>query len=75
MIENVQVKDFMGEIEHPHNYRFISRNSSIYDAYSCFTDEIDKQGKNLDVLFITENGKATEAIMGLVTVEDVAGEV
>ena len=73
MIEKVLVKDLIEEIEHPHNYRFIARNASIYDAHSYFMDEIDEQGKNLDVLFITENGKETEAIMGLITVEDVAG--
>ncbi|NLZ95878.1 MAG: hypothetical protein GX921_08655 [Bacteroidales bacterium] len=71
MIEKVKVKDFIKEIEYPHNYRFIDRDASIYDAHDCFMDEINENKKNLDVLFITETGKPSEAILGLVTIEDI----
>jgi len=33
IIENVKVKDLLSEIEFKKNYKFISRNTSIYDAY------------------------------------------
>ena len=72
MIENVKVSDMLSEIEYKSNYIFISRNTSIYEAYDLFIEQINNKHRNLDVLFITQNGKSHEHLLGLITIEDIA---
>ena len=72
MTEKVKVKDLMEEIEFKNNYKFISRNTSIYEAYDLFITQINNEQRNLDVLFITQNGRKNEKLLGLITIEDIA---
>ena len=72
VIDNIKVKDLMNEIEFKSNYKFISRNTSIYEAYNLFTEQIRVKNTNLDVLFITNSGKQSEKLIGLITIEDIA---
>ena len=72
IIENVKVIDLIPEIEFKENYKFVSRNTSIYEAYDLFINQINKKQRNLDVIFITQNGKPTENLLGLITIEDIA---
>jgi len=73
IVENIKVKDLIKEIEYRQNYKFISRNTSLYDAYDLFVEHINKKRRNLDVLLITENGNSKEKLLGLITIEDIAG--
>ncbi|MCE5346721.1 MAG: CBS domain-containing protein [Bacteroidales bacterium] len=73
--ENVKIKDLISEVEFPKNYRFISRNTSIFEAFDFFTNQINSKQRNLDVLLITNSGKQSEGLLGLVTIEDIATEV
>ena len=73
--ENVIVKDLIPEIEFKCNYKFISRNTSIYEAYDLFLNQIISKKRNLDVLFITNSGNVNESLLGLVTIEDIASLV
>lgn len=73
MTENVTVKELISEIEFKNNYKFISRNTTIYEAYDNFIEHIKTEKRNLDVLFITDSGKSTEKLLGLITIEDIAG--
>lgn len=75
MIENTKVKDLVPFIEFKTNYKFISMKTSVFEAYSLFTDQILNKGRNLDVLFITHNGTENERLLGLVTIEDIATEI
>ena len=75
IIGNVKVEDFLDEIEFKENYKFISKNTSIYEAYDLFINQINKHGRNLDVLFITNTGKENEELSGLITIEDIANLV
>ena len=75
IIENIKVADLISEIEFKENYKFISRNTSIYDAYNLFINQIKRKKRNLDVLFITQNGKKDEKLLGLITIEDIANLV
>jgi len=75
IIENVKIKDIIPHIEFKKNYKFISKNDSIYDAYYLFINQINKKNRNLDVLFITENGKEQEELIGLITIEDIANRI
>ena len=75
LIENVKIKDFIPHIEFKKNYKFISKNYSIYDAYYLFINQINTKNRNLDVLFISENGKEHEKLLGLITIEDIANRI
>ncbi|THH34587.1 CBS domain-containing protein [Neolewinella litorea] len=75
IIDEVKVEDFLSEIESPKNYEFISRDTSVFEAYEIFTTHVEKSNRRLDVLFITQSGKPTETLLGLATIEDVASEV
>jgi predicted transcriptional regulator len=75
IIDNVKVADLLIEIEFKENYKFVSRNTSIYEAYDLFIKQINKEQRNLDVLFITHSGKIDEKLLGLITIEDIASLV
>jgi predicted transcriptional regulator len=75
IIENVKVADLISEIEFKENYKFVSRNTSIYEAYDLFINQINKKQRNLDVIFITHSGKIDEKLLGLITIEDIANLV
>ena len=74
-MENVKVKEFIPEIEFKRNYKFVSSNISLYEAYHMFIDQINKKERNLDVLFITHSGKENEKLLGLITIEDIASRI
>jgi len=75
MIEHLKIKDLIPEIEFKKNYKFIPRDLSIYEAYDYFINQINTKKRNLDVLFITNTGKPTEKLLGLITIEDIASKV
>ena len=72
IIDGVTVEKLIPEIEFKRNYKFISRDTSIYKAYDLFLNHINEKERNLDVLFITHNGKETEKLLGLITISDLA---
>lgn len=75
IIDNVKIIDLIPEIEFKGNYKFVSRNTSIYEAYDLFINQINNKQRNLDVLFITHSGRTDEKILGLITIEDIANLV
>jgi predicted transcriptional regulator len=75
VIENVKIEDLISEIEFKENYKFIPSNTSIYEAYNYFINQINRKKRNLDVLFITKSGKQNEKLLGLITIEDIANLV
>lgn len=72
ILENIRVRDLIEEIEFKNNYKFISKSKNIFEAYQYFVDQVEKERRNLDALFITETGKNNEKILGLITIEDIA---
>lgn len=73
LVENVLVKDLIQEIEFKNNYKYIARKASIYEAHDLFMSHLNRIKNNLDVIFITENGKQNEKLMGIITIGDIAG--
>jgi predicted transcriptional regulator len=67
-----KISDLVPQIEFKNNYKFISKKMNVFAAFEKFTNQIKKEKRNLDVLFITENGKQSEKIVGLITIEDIA---
>ncbi|WP_182199970.1 CBS domain-containing protein [Paraliobacillus salinarum] len=51
------------------NYLFINKQMTIYEAEDIFLRQL-KQQKRLDALLITESGKQTEQLLGMVTTND-----
>jgi len=72
LITDTRIKDFLSYIEFPKNYSFISKRTNVFDAFDKFKNQIKNNKRNLDVLFITENGKENEDVIGLITIEDIA---
>lgn len=72
---SVKVKDLISDIEFKNNYKFVSKDISIYDAYNFFIDHINTYNRNLDVLFITHSGNSNEKLLGLITIEDIASKI
>ena len=50
-------------------HKFISRNAEVFEALEHFNLSI-KNGKQLSALLVTQNGKKTEKILGIVTAAD-----
>ncbi len=75
LIEAVKVKDLLPHIEFKENYKFVSKHKNIYEAYDLFIKHIAANGRNLDVLFITESGKKTEKLLGWITIADIAPHI
>ncbi len=51
------------------NYLFIRRDTTMFEALELF-GKSEEQGKHLDALLITQRGKPTEKIIGIITVSD-----
>lgn len=73
-IKNLRIKDVLKiikktEEESTDAYRFLPIESSFYDVYQLFQEYID-HGKRLGVVFLTENGKESGNICGLITAWD-----
>ena len=75
IVDEVMVSSLIPEIEHKKNYKFISRNSSIFDAIELFTNHTLKIGFNLDAVFITDSGRENEKLLGLITIADITTEL
>lgn len=67
-----KISDLINHIEFKNNYKFISKKTNVFEAFNKFKNQIKNEKRNLDVLFITENGKQNEKIEGLITIEDIA---
>jgi predicted transcriptional regulator len=72
IIDEVKIKDLIPFIEFKLNYKFISRDTNVYEAYDYFVKHIYKDKRNLDVLFITNAGSNSGKLLGLITIEDIA---
>jgi predicted transcriptional regulator len=69
LLEEESVKNVLTFSEYDDNYRFIKRNTTLYDVSQYFDDFVQK-GRNLDALIITHSGKSNEKPLGIVTIFD-----
>lgn len=70
-IIDVKIKDLIPYIETKGNYRFVTKNTNVYDAYELFIGHLNENKWYLDALFITKSGKESENLLGLITIEDI----
>jgi len=71
--KSMKISDILEAIDlnnHPRKYYdFIGVNTNIYDAYQMFNKDI-KQRREMLLLLVTENGKVTESLLGIVALRD-----
>lgn len=67
-----KISDLMPHIETKENYGLISRNTTVYEAAEIYLKRSKEKKSQLDCLIITQNGKPTEKLIGIVCIEDIA---
>lgn len=67
-----KISDMMPHIETKENYTLISRNTTVYEAAEIYLKKSKEKKSQLDCLIITQNGKPSEKLMGIVCIEDIA---
>jgi predicted transcriptional regulator len=71
-LTKAKISDLMPNIETYGNYALITRNTTIYEAAEIYLKKSREKKSKLDCLIITESGKPTEKLMGIVCIEDIA---
>lgn len=66
IFEQALVKDVLDYEQESSVYEFISKETLIVDVIDMF-EESQKQGRHLEALFITENGKKSEKLLDIIT--------
>lgn len=72
ILPKAKISELIPHIEISGNYNLISRNTSVYEAADTFMKKSKEKKSPLDCLIITHSGKATEKLMGIVCIEDIA---
>lgn len=70
---NIMIEQTLSDVlryEDNGNYKFISGNSSLYEAVDMFKEQIGN-GHRLEAILLTENGDPTESLVGIVTNWDI----
>ncbi|RKQ33879.1 CBS domain-containing protein [Oceanobacillus halophilus] len=70
---NKMMESFLEDVlkyEKDGNYKFISGDSSVYEAVEVFKEQLGK-GIRLEALLITSHGKTTEKLAGIITNWDI----
>ncbi len=66
------IKDTFTFDQHPsETFRFVSRDTLVSDISDMF-DETLQQEERIGMIFVTENGKSDEELLGIITAWDVA---
>ncbi len=71
-LTTAKISDLMPHIETKENYVLISRNTTVYEAAEIYLKKSKEKKSQLDCLIITQNGKPSEKLMGIVCIEDIA---
>lgn len=69
-INETTVAEVLNHTEDSENHVFFGRHASLFDALAKF-DDFEERGKPLDAILITHGGKATDSLLGIITVYDV----
>ncbi len=58
--------EVLNDEEETHTYKFINRNTSVYEAEEIFKQRLN-EGIKLAALLITHSGKRNESLLGMIT--------
>lgn len=67
--QKTSVGEIMEDIRGKRNVIFVSKETSVYEIPSLFTQSL-KKGNRLEAVFITETGSEKEKLIGIITVKD-----
>ena len=69
------IKDTFTFDQHPsETFRFVSRDTLVSDISDMF-DEALQQEERIGMIFVTENGRSDEELLGIITAWDVAASI
>lgn len=68
-LSDTKVRDVLRYNENKDEYIFLSRNGTIFDVSELFTQH-ETNGKRLEAILLTQNGKKSEKLLGIITVWD-----
>lgn len=69
-IKETTVAEVLRCEENKANFKFISRDTTIYEAEELFKEGLT-QGSKIEALLITHNGRETESLLGIITSWDI----
>ena len=70
MVDEKMIADVMKHAEDPENHTFLPRTATVANGLAAFNGFLHR-GKRLEAILITNAGKRTEALMGIVTIHDI----
>lgn len=68
-LRETTIKEVLSYTENPDSYFFLNKDESLQEALERF-QYFESIGKPLDAVLITENGKPTEELLGIITFSD-----
>lgn len=68
-LEQTTIGEVLEYTEDADNHCFLARNATLFEAIECFQKH-ETEGRRLDAVLITTNGKSTERILGTMTIAD-----
>lgn len=68
-LEAVSIRDVLAFSKQHENYTFLARTDTAFKAVEIF-QRYQREGRRLDALLITEHGKASEGLLGVLTAWD-----
>ena len=71
LLDDTPVGKVLDHAESAENYVFVSRSTTLFQILDHF-DRFESQGRALDAILITEQGKSTTAFLGIITFYDIA---
>lgn len=69
-VETTTLDEILKYEEATENYRFISRDTTIYEAEDIFKNQVHRE-ERIDAILITENGKTNEKLLGMISTWDI----
>jgi predicted transcriptional regulator len=70
LVEEQPISEVLAHQEDPDNHTFVNRSANVDEALAAF-EAFMARGKRLDAVLITQNGRSTEGLLGIVTINDV----
>ncbi len=68
-LSETPVSYVLGYTEDKENFSFLRRDSTLFETLDRFQD-FERRGKRLEAVLITQNGKLSEALLGIITIWD-----
>lgn len=68
-LEYMTIGDVLAYTEDADNHCFLARDATLFEAIECF-HRYESEGRRLDAVLITANGKSSERIIGTMTIAD-----